>query len=338
MTSRKTNIVFFLFGLAAFSYLVYRFGLDQIAGNISKAGWSLCYVVLVWLAIYLLNASAWRLVLGPQARHVSFGRIFMITVSGFVINYVTPFLALGGEPYKVNALSGLLGPRQSLSAVVLYRMVHLLGHMLLLLTGIAVALIALGLPAAVDAALGVSGAVILLVIVFTLAGHRNGVFQRIGPFIARVPLLRRAGAALRKYEHDLADMDAVITDVYHNDRQKFYASIGLEFLTRLLMGVEVYLILRGVGVEVSVPSALFLYVSYSVAINLLFFIPLNLGAREGGLALGLESLALPPLLGVYLGVVMRLREFVWILVGLSFILLASEKKPAGPVYPTLKRS
>jgi hypothetical protein len=56
---------------------------------------------------------------------------------------------------------------------------------------------------------------------------------------------------------------------------------------------------------------------------------MNLGAREGGLYLGLESLALTPLLGVYLGIVMRLREFVWILFGLLFILLTGEKGGVG---------
>ena len=86
------------------------------------------------------------------------------------------------------------------------------------------------------------------------------------------------------------------------------------------MGVEVYLILYGVGIETTIASALFLYVVYSIIINLLFFIPLNLGAREGGLVLGLEALAISPLLGVYLGVVMRVREFFWILLGLLFIL------------------
>jgi len=108
-----------------------------------------------------------------------------------------------------------------------------------------------------------------------------------------------------------------------------YAAIGLEYLSRVLMGVEVYLILRGIGIDTTIVSALFLYVSYSIVINLLFFIPLNLGAREGGLALGLGTLALPPLLGVYLGVVMRVREFFWIALGLLFILFTNKQKPSG---------
>jgi uncharacterized protein (TIRG00374 family) len=315
-----------VFGLAAFGYLVWRFGFDQILSNIEKAGWSLFYVILVWCGIYLLNTLAWKLVLGDHGRQVKFSTLFMVTVSGFVLNYITPVVALGGEPYKVKALGTLMDTKRALSAVVLYRMVHLLGHMLLLLTGVVAALAFLSLPLSLNMLLGLIGVLILSVILLTLLGHRDGVFERLKNFLDRFRLLRRLSAGLQHYEDNLTEMDHVITDVYRNQRSQYYFSIIVEYMSRALMGVEVYLILRGIGVDVTIASALFLYVSYSIIINLLFFIPMNLGAREGGLVLGLESLALPPLLGVYLGVVMRIREFFWILLGLLFILIAAHKQ------------
>jgi uncharacterized protein (TIRG00374 family) len=326
---RTSNILFFLVGLGIFAFLVYEFGLDQILANVHRAGWSLGYVVIVWLGIYLLNTAAWRLVLGAHGAAISFRRLFMVTVSGFVINYITPVIALGGEPYKVNALAGVLGAGRSVSAVVLYRMVHLLGHMLLLLTGVVGALAFLSLGAGVNAALGVAGALIAAVIALTMLGHRYGIFSRLVRFVAAVPLLGGLARKLAAREASLEEMDRAITEVYHERRGTLYAAVFLEYLSRALMGLEVYLILHGVGVEVPLQSALFLYLVYSIVINVMFFIPMNLGAREGGLYLGLESLALTPLLGVYLGIVMRLREFVWILFGLLFILLTGEKGGVG---------
>ncbi|HUL45110.1 MAG TPA: lysylphosphatidylglycerol synthase transmembrane domain-containing protein [Bacteroidota bacterium] len=329
MRPSRTGIGFFIFGAAVFAYLIYRFGVDQIVRNVERAGWSLVYVFCVWFLIYIANALAWKLLLDSNGKKMSFVRLFMVTVSGFVINYITPVIALGGEPYKINALSDSLGTSRSVSAVVLYRMVHLLGHMFLLLTGIIAALIFLGFPIAVQMILLVAGVLIAGIIFLTLAGHRNGVFQNIHGFVNRMPLLRKAAPSLSRYRENLEEMDEVITDVYHHARRKLYAAIGLEYLSRVLMGVEVYLILRGIGIDTTIVSALFLYVSYSIVINLLFFIPLNLGAREGGLALGLGTLALPPLLGVYLGVVMRVREFFWIALGLLFILFTNKQKPSG---------
>lgn len=325
MKSRAVNIAFFAAGLGVFAFLVVKFGVDRIVTNIDKAGWSLLYVIAVWFAIYVLNASAWKLVLGAQGRGIRLRRLFMITVSGFVINYITPVLALGGEPYKIKALERFLGSQHSVSAVVLYRMVHLIGHMLLLLTGILAAVLFLDLPRAVVLSLLVLGVLIVFVVALTLSAHRQGVFQRLGGILGRIRFLGRIRTVVASYRSDLASMDELITNAYRHERIKFYSAIFLEYLSRVCMGIEVYLILRGIGVDTSIVSALFLYVSYSIIINLLFFIPLNLGAREGGLAIGLGSLALPPLLGVYLGVVMRIREFFWILLGLLFILLGDDK-------------
>jgi uncharacterized protein (TIRG00374 family) len=326
-----SKIAFFLFGLCAFVYLVSRFGLDQIAANIERAGWSLLYIVGLWLVIYLLNTFAWRLVLGEPGKKISFLQLFLVTVSGFVINYVTPVIALGGEPYKVKVLSRIFGTQHSVSAVVLYRMVHLLGHMLLLLTGIVIAVVFLPLPPAVIGALVFAGVVIGALVIVTLIGNRDGIFERLHGMLGKLPFLRRTARRIDRYRDEVKSMDQALTEVYRHRRDNFYAAVGLEFLSRVCMGVEVYLILYGIGMPINFVTAMFLYVVYSLIINILFFIPLNLGAREGGLALGLESLALPALLGVYLGVVMRIREFVWIMIGLLFIFFTAEKHhPPSP--------
>ena len=81
---------------------------------------------------------------------------------------------------------------------------------------------------------------------------------------------------------------------------------------------------------ISLLSALFVFIVYSIAINVLFFVPFNLGIREGGIFLGLESLALPPLFAVYFGIIIRIREFFWILLGLIFVLLTNEKNEPSP--------
>ncbi|HUN66452.1 MAG TPA: lysylphosphatidylglycerol synthase transmembrane domain-containing protein [Bacteroidota bacterium] len=321
-----SKIFFFLFGLAAFVYLVSRFGIDQIGANIARAGWSLLYIVGVWFVIYLLNTAAWRLVLGEAGKKISFFQLFLVTVSGFVINYVTPVIALGGEPYKVRALSGVFGREQSLSAVVLYRMVHLLGHMILLLAGILLALLFLSLPVALNLVFALTAVAICGVIGLTLAGHRRGIFEHLHGWIGRRRIFSRLNPRLDAYRDDVRRMDELLTGVYRRERTKFMTAIALESLSRVCMGVEVYLILYGIGVPVSPVTALFLYVVYSLIINLLFFVPLNLGAREGGLALGLDSIALPALLGVYLGVVMRIREFIWIILGLVFIFFTADRR------------
>jgi uncharacterized protein (TIRG00374 family) len=320
---RRTAIpaFFFLLGLGLFVYLVASFGVGNLIDRIAASRGGILSAFLIWFVIYVLNTAAWRLALGRNGDGIGAVELFMVTVSGFVVNYITPVVALGGEPYKIGALSGRMGKQKAISAVILYRMVHLIGHMALLLAGIVLALLLAPPRPAIALGLVVAGAVIALVIFLTLNGTRYGLFDRLARAAGRRRFLGSLARPITKYGDELAEMDRVITDVYRNDRRSFVWSIALEFLSRVLMGVEVFVVLRSLGVDVSLPAALTVYVMYSIVINIMFFIPMNLGAREGGILLGLEGLAADPLTGVSVGIILRIREFAWIAIGLLFILI-----------------
>jgi hypothetical protein len=57
----------------------------------------------------------------------------------------------------------------------------------------------------------------------------------------------------------------------------------------------------------------------SLFANLIFFFPMQLGTREGGLALALRSVGLPAAQGIFIGIVLRIREIVWIIIGLALV-------------------
>jgi uncharacterized protein (TIRG00374 family) len=317
MRNKKTEVAFLVIGIAVFAFLVWKFGLDRLTTNIAGAGWSLLGAVAVWFVIYFTNTIAWKLLLGESDAKVSFRRLFLVNVAGFAIDTITPIIALGGEPYKVKALSHTIGLRPALSTVLVYRMVHVLGHMLILFAGSIIALAFLELAPPVAWMLLASSAIILAIIALMFSGLRSGVFHRIRGFSGRIPILRRF---LERHEQHFTELDAAVTHAYRSQRGKFYGALVLEFVSRAMMGVEVYLILLGTGVEISMISALLVYVTYSIVINLIFFVPLNLGVREGGLVLGLHTLALSTGVGIYLAVVLRIREFVWILLGLLLMM------------------
>jgi hypothetical protein len=76
-------------------------------------------------------------------------------------------------------------------------------------------------------------------------------------------------------------------------------------------------------------EAFYINAGSSLIINLFFFMPFELGAREGGLYLVLGSLNIIPGVGIYIGLVNRVREFFWILVGLVLIQFNGKKKERG---------
>ena len=46
---------------------------------------------------------------------------------------------------------------------------------------------------------------------------------------------------------------------------------------------------------------------------------MQLGGREGGFALAVGGLSMPYAYGVYMGLIMRLRELVWIILGIGLM-------------------
>jgi fermentation-respiration switch protein FrsA (DUF1100 family) len=109
----------------------------------------------------------------------------------------------------------------------------------------------------------------------------------------------------------------------------------LEFASRIVNVAEYWLLL-GVAFPDSTLAtygAAFLVVAFSsLFANALFFSPLQMGTREGGILLALQaflpSLTLAGLLpaAVSISFATRIREFFWILVGMLLIIIEQRKK------------
>ncbi len=64
----------------------------------------------------------------------------------------------------------------------------------------------------------------------------------------------------------------------------------------------------------------------SLLANLLFFLPMQLGGREGGFALAVGGLSLSGAYGVYAALITRIREMVWIVIGLVLMKVGNFKQ------------
>jgi len=304
-------------GLLFFLYLVDRFGVSNLVHSIQAARWSLVGIVFLWVPIYLLNAAAWWLLLGPYGRGLSYGRLLALTVSGFALNYATPFAHLGGEPYKAYVLRRDLGVAGAVAAVVAYRMVHMLGHMLMLISGAVFTLFWVPLPPSVRRGLSLSVVGLLAVALFIISRHRKGLFTQLFGWMVHNGFLRRLTDRWPLSLDVLQAMDDVVTHVYRRHVGRFVVTVLLEYLSRLLMVAEVYLALRGIGIRVSPLDAVVIHTVWSIVINVLFVVPFSAGVQEAGFYVILPAFHLDPLVSVYVSTVVRLRELVWILVGLG---------------------
>ncbi|MCZ7603170.1 MAG: lysylphosphatidylglycerol synthase transmembrane domain-containing protein [Melioribacteraceae bacterium] len=317
--NRKVKTIFFVLGLIIFVLLISEFGLENILTNIQKTGWWLVPIIGVWLFVYLLNALAWRFVLKPQKEKISFAEIFTISLSGFAINYITPVINLGGEPYKVLVLKEKLGTNNAVSSVILYSMLHFFSSFIYWIAAIVLILLSLTLSDELQIIFSAGFIAALLGIWFFYSRHKKGVFISLFKIIPKLPFTAKLVEKLKTKEDSLVDIDEQITNFYNKSRRDFYSSLMLEVAARFVASVEFIFILKAIGIEISFQEAIYINAFSSLFMNLFFFIPMNLGVREGSLFLIMGLLKFTSAIGIYIGLVNRIREFFWILIGLLLI-------------------
>jgi conserved hypothetical protein len=323
--SRKSKIILFLVGFAIFVYLVLDFGIDNILVNFQKTGWYFVPVVGVWAVVYLFNAFAWRLVIGNSSNKISFGKIITITISGFALNYITPSLAIGGEPYRVAELKEPLGTSRAVSVTLLYTMIHILSSFVFWMVVILFALVMIPLTAATKITLVITLIVFSPVVYFFISRHKKGFAKSLLNITLKIPIIKKLAAPLSGKADSLQKVDDQITELYLKRKRDFFLALFWEIFARIAGSLENLFILKAIGIDINFAEALYISAVSTFILNIFFFMPMELGSREGGLALALKTIGIAPSLGIYLGLVNRIRELFWILIGLILITLSGKK-------------
>ena len=157
--------------------------------------------------------------------------------------------------------------------------------------------------------------------------YKHGIIARVFRLLFYVPFLRRP--ARRFYERHLEAFDTIDANIrflYEHPRQ-LWGSLAAEYLGRLLNSFEFYFILLAFGISgANFVDGLIILGFSSLMGNLLFFLPMQIGAREGSLAAIVRILGFGnPSLGLFASFYTRIRELFWIIVGVLLVKVGNQK-------------
>lgn len=340
--NKKTlNNLFFIVGVVAVVVMLFTFDVSfvELWEHICHAGWWLVPIIGIWLVVYGLNALAWRTVIKANTdadEHVSMLRIFRLTITGYALNYATPVGGLGGEPYRIMELSRDISKEHATSSVILYAMMHFFAHFWLWFSSIFLYLILvligdLTITVSIAIMLGLIVALCLLAFYVFSKGYRNGVVVKIMTWLTKVPGLRNwSRKFIEKHDETLHNIDKQIAALFLQDKKAFYESLFLEYSSRIVQSLEIMFMLLLFGVDCGGgASGLFLTFLHSILIlslttlfaNLIGFLPMQLGVQEGGFVLSIAILGLSPALGIFVSIICRVREILWIFIGILLMRL-----------------
>ncbi|WP_321330898.1 lysylphosphatidylglycerol synthase transmembrane domain-containing protein [uncultured Bacteroides sp.] len=329
MSSKYRNI-FLCFGLLAVVVMLFSFDMkyDELWTNLKRAGVYLPLVLLLWLIIYFINTCSWYLIIrGGKHSLVSFLRVYKFTVTGFALNSVTPVGLMGGEPYRIMELTPYMGVERATSSVILYVMMHIFSHFCFWLASVLLYAILFPVGWIMALVLGFITVLCLLLVTVFIKGYRKGMAVAFIRLCSHIPFLRkRASSFADKHKDRLETIDKQVALLHSQRKSSFYGALSLEFLARIVSCVEVWLILNVLTTDVSFISCVLIVAFSSFLANLFFFMPMQLGGREGGFALAVGSLSLSGAYGIYTALITRVRELFWIVIGLALMKIGNIKK------------
>lgn len=327
---KKYQNMFFLFGVIVLAVMLTQLDYNQVWNGLKSAGYWFFAVVALWAFLYIFNTATWYIIIksgSEEKTKINFFWLYKITVSGFALNYTTPCGLMGGEPYRIMALSPKIGTERASSSVILYAMTHIFSHFIFWILSILLYLITEPLNFLSGIILALAGAFCVLGVWFFIKGYRKGMAVRLMNFMSHIPGIKKwAGGFVGKHKEQLDTVDRQIAALHNQNRKSFVSAVLLELACRFCSAFEIMFVLLVLSPDVSYAQCVLILAFTSLFANLMFFIPLQLGGREGGFMMSTAGLAMSASAGIFVALIVRIRELIWTAIGLLLINLEKKKK------------
>ena len=335
-TKQRINNLFFLLGVITVVVMLFTFDVSfaELWDHLCHAGYWLIPIVGVWIIIYAINAWSWKCVIdGVKSpdEHVSNWRIYRLTITGYALNYSTPVGGLGGEPYRIIELSKNISQDHAASSVILYAMMHIFAHFWFWFISIFIylALVAVGdlpMTTMVGVILALIFVLFLLAFYFFAKGYKHGLAVKGIRLAGKIPGLKGwSRRFLERHSGTLHKIDRQIANLHKQNKRSFYSALILEYFSRVVQSSEFFFMLLLFGIDCGGGwSGLALTYLHSILIlaftsflaNIIGFLPMQLGVQEGGIVISTAALGLKPAVGIFESIICRVREIIWIVIGL----------------------
>lgn len=337
LSKNKYQNIFFIFGLVVLTIMVTQLDFAEVWKGLRHAGYWFFAVVALWAVLYIFNTSAWYIIIksqeddmhtAKQSSPVNFWWLYKITISGFALNYATPGGLMGGEPYRIMELSPKIGTERASSSVILYVMTHIFSHLWFWLLATLLYIITQPMNVFMGMVLGLVTLFCLLGIWFFLKGYKKGLALRLMHILRHIPGAKKwARGFIETHKEQLDNVDRQIAALHNQNPRTFMGAVILEIACRVVSALEILFILMVLMPSVNFIQCVLILAFTSLFANMLFFMPLQLGGREGGFLMSVNGLGMTASAGIFVALIVRVRELIWTAIGLLLIKLGKANSP-----------
>lgn len=283
---------------------------------------NLAILVLANLLVLITLCGRWWLFLAGAGYVIPFGRLLGYRTAAFAVSYFTPGPHMGGEPLQVYLVSKRHGvpTAVAIAAVTLDKLLEMVINLLVLGVGLAFVLQQSILVNALSPKTLYLAFGLVLLPLPALAALYYG-RHALAHWLA--PLHRRGGhpsdattlsTRLEGWLQTIAQSEAQISALWRNSPQIFLAACFVSVLSWGALVGEFWYMTYTLGLGLSLRGAVTFLLAMRVA--MLLPLPAGLGAVEASLTVAATALGLPPVAGLGLSLLIRLRDVSLGVIGL----------------------
>lgn len=327
---RKGKIIFLLVGCLILFLLFKTFGIEKTIYHIKEMGWRFWLIVLICLCNNIFLTYSWKVLINYPLEASFFFKLLIARIAGDTTSSINALGAFAGEPIKALYIKDKIPFKIGLASVVLDRTVHTIANIMIILTGIFLSFFVLQLPLYISIIISVAFILSLLFMLAILKIQRKGIIEFL---INKLPKKISEKFMNPDRWDRVKNLDSEIGFLFssrENIRRFFYA-LSIRYVSIILSGtLEIYFIMKFMGINISIVNANFVYIFGLFLTGIIFFMPANLGTSEGSYSLALKFLGFDPALGLSVGIIRRLRTFVWSGIGILILFYAGLLKKSKP--------
>jgi len=300
-------------GILLMGFLVYQLDAAEVIGNLRLVGWGILLTIGQEGIAIAFNALGWWYAFTSPKPAIPFAKLLAARLAGDAVNYLTPTASIGGELVRTRLLHGYGRRTTVIASLAVAKVSQTVAQVVFVIIGLAIVLDETALPAAVYSGILFGLVLFTALVIMLVLVQRRGMFAPLLRLAQRLRLSAHAPERMQRVQH----LDAEIARLHVEANAPFLVSVACFFGGWCMGVVEVYLVLYFLGLPATLHLAIAIEVLAVAIDGMLFFVPMKAGTQEGSKVLIFTLLGLEPAKGLALGLLRRLRELTWALLGLA---------------------
>jgi glycosyltransferase 2 family protein len=312
---RRVETILIVLSLAFYAWFLAHFGPAQILSYLRLAGLGVALTISLEGMARVVNTVGWRVTIYDCPPSLGMAQLFFARIGGEAIDYITP---PSGQFVMAMMVRQRLRMSFGLATTVVAALAEVIGQIGFITLAILVSLNMVPAGARLFWPIVGGFAIALSLAAGFFFVQQKRPFSHLWRAAARLHI---GGVQSEQIGAAADEADALLLDFYAEHRTRFFVATLCYLVAWSLGPIEIYLLLYLLHQPDSLRLALLVDGVGLLLERATFLIPAKLVSQEGGKALILAMLGYRAGVGFAIGFLRRVKEMVWVLLGLLTLMI-----------------